>query len=204
MAFVKNKKYLKVCALIWVVCLAAFALSYFLLISPQNIAIKSLENKIVQGEQDYKRAQIAAKYETQDRINQEIESLRNKLDTFVLDNQKAADLTFDISQIANDCLLSSFNVQSNDIEMISESSDPNNIFEKQIKINFIAEFEEFAVFLNTLERHKPVLFVDKFMLSQKNNSEKDYQVTVDLTALVQKQTSVSQQENIEKVVGFNY
>ncbi len=205
MAFIKTyKKYLKVSALILIVCLAAFVLLYFLLISPQNETQRNIETRLMQCKQEYNLAKIASKEENQALIREEIGNLKNRLSNFVLDNKNAADLTFDISQIANECELSSFSIQSSDVERISESSDPNNVFQKSIKVSFIAGFEDFAYFLNTLERHKPVLFVNKFMLSRQNNSNANYQVTVDLAALVCKQTLETQEENVERVIGFNY
>ncbi|MBN2590526.1 MAG: hypothetical protein JXA96_11750 [Sedimentisphaerales bacterium] len=205
MAFIKTyKKYLKVLALIWIICLVGFILAYLFLIGPQNELKKNIENKLVQGKQEYKRAQIAARYETQALINEEIGVLQNKLEEFVLDYKSAEDLTFDISKIANECSLSSFSVQSNNIDTISESSDPNNIFEKRIQVSFISGFQEFAVFLNTLERHKPVLFVHNFMLSKQNNSNTNYQVTLDLAALIRKQeTTGINDENTTHIVGLS-
>lgn len=205
MAFIKTyKKYLKVSALILFICLAAFVLMYFLLIGPQNETQRNIETRLNQCKQEYNLAKIASKEENQVLIREEIGNLKNRLNDFVLDNKNAADLTFDISQIANECSLSSFNIQSSDVEGISESSDPNNVFEKSIKVSFMAGFEDFAFFLNTLERHKPVLFVNKFMLSRQNNSNTNYQVTVDLAALVCKQALETQEENVERVIGFNY
>jgi len=205
MAFIKTyKKYLKISALILIVCMAAFGLLYFLLIGPQNENQRNIETRLMQCKQEYSLAKIASKEENQALIREEIGNLKNKLNNFVLDNKNEADLTFDISQIANECELSSFSIQSSDVERNSESSEPNNVFEKSIKVSFMAGFEDFAIFLNTLERHKPVLFVNKFMLSRQNNSNANYQVTVDLAALVCKQTLESHEENVERVIGFNY
>ncbi len=204
MTFIKTyKKYLKVSALIWIICLVAFVLSYFLLIGPQNDTKKNIETKLVQSKEEYQMAQIASRPETKVLINEEIGGLKNKLDDFVIDYKSAGDLTFDISKIANDCSLTSFSIQSKDIDMINETSDPNNVYEKNFKVSFIAGFEEFAVFLNILERHKPVLFVNEFMLSRQNNSNTDFQVTIDLAALICKQALDIQEENVERVVGFN-
>ena len=205
MAFIKTyKKYFIISALIWTACLIAFVLVYLLIINPQNKAKNNIVKKLVQSEQEYTNAQQDAKNDTQVRINEEIGTLRDKLEKFVLDPQNAADLTFDISQIANECAISSFNVQSSDMQIMRTSSDPNNILEKHIKISFIAGFQEFALFLNTLERHKPVLFVNEFMLSSQSNEKTSYQVILDLTALVQKKPAETQKAVAETMVGLNF
>lgn len=181
------KKNLKISALILLICVIAFVLVYYFLINPQDANLKNIDKQIVQNEDEYKLAQIASKADTQERISGEISTLQNKLDEFVLNYKSSADLTFDISQIANECGLSSFNVKSKDLQIIADSTDPNNIFEKHIKVSFVAGFHEFAVFLNSLERHKPVLFVNEFMLNSQNKDSGTYLVTLDLAALVQKQ-----------------
>jgi hypothetical protein len=196
------KKYLKVSALIWTVCLAAFVLFYLFIFSPQNKTHKDIEKKIIQGKQEYEQAQRAAKSEIQASMNEEIGLLQNKLENFVLDSKSAADLTFDISQMAKECSLSSFNVQSSDMQ-VAASSEPNSIFEKHIKVSFVAGFNEFAVFLNSLERHKPVLFVNEFILSRQNNDKTTYQVILDLAALVQKPPAKIQDKNTERMVGLD-
>jgi hypothetical protein len=197
------KIYLKVSALIWTVCLIAFVLFYLFIFNPQNKAHKDIEKKIIQSKEEYEQAQKAAKYETQAGMNEEIGLLQNKLENFVLDSKSAADLTFDISQMAKECSLSSFNVQSSDMQA-PVSSEPNSIFEKHITVSFVAGFNEFAVFLNSLERHKPVLFVNEFILSRQNDDKTAYQVILDLAALVQKQPAKIQDKNAERMVGLDF
>ena len=87
--------------------------------------------------------------------------------------------------------------------MIAESSDPNNIFEKRMIVSFIGEFKEFALFLNTLERHKPVFFINEFVLSRQNGNDMNYQVTLDVTALVRKQNTEIQDAKNDNVFSFN-
>ena len=204
MAFVKTyKKYLKVSALIWAACLVVFVLSYFLLIGPQVENQKNLERRFAESKQEYELAQIASRSDTQAKINEEIEALVNRFEEFVIDYKDAEDLTFDISQIADECQVSSFSVQVNDTQKMAGESDPNNIIEKHFRVSFISEFEEFALFLNSLERHEPVLFVNKFMISQNNQNREEYQVALDLAALVQKQPTAKLEENAGLVAGLD-
>ena len=199
--FRKYKNYFKISGLILAVSLFAFAIVYFLIINPQNKLKKDIKSKLIQSNQDYELAQIAASAKTQELINQEVEVLQNRLQDFVLDYKSAADLTFDISQIADECSISSFSVQSNDMQKSSTTSDPNNIIEKRIKVSFISGFQEFASFLNSIERHQPVLFIHEFMISRHNNSHNTntFQVSLELAALVQKQDKKD-----ELIISSNY
>ncbi|MBN1974827.1 MAG: type II secretion system protein M [Sedimentisphaerales bacterium] len=181
------KKYLKVSAVVWLICLVVFVLAYLFVMSPQNKKREDAEKELVNLQQEYKMAQKAAQEETKARLNEEIELLQKKLNSFVLDNKSAADLTFDLGKIADESKITSFNVQSYDAQNSSVSADPNNIFEKHIKVSFVAGFQEFALFLNTLERHQPVLFINEFMLSSQNKDKATFQVILDVASFVQKQ-----------------
>ena len=196
MALIKKyKNYFRISALIWSVCLVAFVLVYFLVISPEYRERNKIEKELAESRQDYEFARKAAQEDMKAKMNEEIRLLQGSLESFVLSYKSAADLTFDITRIAGQCKLSSFNIQSNDGKNDMASADPNNILEKNLKISFTAGFREFAMFLNMLERHQPVLFVKKFLLSRQNNDNTAYEVTLEIAALILKQ-----QENKIKVV----
>jgi len=195
----KYKNYFKISGLILIVSLIAFALVFFFIINPKIKLKKDIVNKLNQSKQEYEMAQLAASPKTQANINEEVGVLQDRLNDFVLDYKSAADLTFDISQIASECSVSSFSVQSSDMQMIPSVSDPNNIFEKRIKVSFMAGFPEFAAFLNSLERHEPVLFINEFVLSRHNKDKTIFQVSLELAALVQKQ-----EKNDELAISSNF
>ncbi|MEJ2646857.1 MAG: hypothetical protein P8016_00450 [Sedimentisphaerales bacterium] len=201
----KYKKYLRMMGFIWASCLVIFVLAYFLVMSPQNKTRNEIERDLAESKQEYESARQAAREETTRRLKEEIGLLQDKLDMFVLDFKSAEDLTFDISRIAGESKVSSFNIRNDDIRASSASVDPNNIFEKHINVSFIAGFREFALFLNSLERHQPVLFIDAFTLSRQNNDKTTYQVSLDIAALVRKQqTAKTDDQDVEKIVGAKF
>jgi Tfp pilus assembly protein PilO len=198
----KYKKYLRTLSLIWLACMAIFVLAYFLVMSPQYKTMSVVELELAENQQLYSSAQQAAQEDTKAMMNRQIEDLQNKLGSFVLDFSSAADLTFDISRIATESKVSSFNIQSDDVRSASSSAEPNNIFEKHIKVSFVAGFHEFAVFLNSLERHQPFLFVSQFTLGMQNSDKASYQVSLDIAALVRKPQDVkAKDETAGLIVG---
>ncbi len=66
-------------------------------------------------------------------------------------------------------------------------SDSNSIEESNIDISFVSGFNQFASFVNSLERHKPVILVHEFELARSHQNKTAYQVTLDVRALVRKQ-----------------
>jgi hypothetical protein len=182
-----NKKSLKILAITWIGSLVLSVLVYMLVLEPQNRSRKNLESKLVEQRQGYELARKAAMEETRARLTEQIDTLRNKLKTFVIDSQDVANLTFDISRIAQEKKVASLSVEHKYKADVSEEEDSKNISEKHIDISFITDFSQFFAFLNALERHQPVLFINQFTLSQLSQNKSAYQVTIDVAALVKKQ-----------------
>ena len=181
------KKNLKISAVIWATCLVLFVLIYILVLGPQNRARKRLEGEFDEKKQTYEFAQNAAREETQNRLLEQIGVLRKDLGVFITDIENSADLIFDISRIAREKNVASLNVEKEKERLGSDKDLAKNISESRINISFTAGFSQFAAFLNALERHQPVLFVDEFKLVQSNQNESAYQVDIDVAALIKKQ-----------------
>ena len=181
------RKYLIRTAIAWAVCLVLFILAYMLVLGPQKSNRKQLESTLTEKKELYEFAQKATEDETKIRLNEQIEGLRGTLKDFVVEPEDSANLTFDIGRIANAEDLSSFSIKNNDKQGISEIPDCNSICENHIDIGFVAGFNQFATFVNALERNQPVLFVNEFTMSRSNKGESTYQVSLDIAAFVRKQ-----------------
>ena len=188
MPFIKtHKKYLMTAGIIWAACFAVFLLAYIVMLGPQKRYEKSIENKLTEREQVYESALRAARKETKIRLNEQIERLQSRLEDFVIDFENSANLTFDISQIANEKKVASFSIKSKDGRGTSTISEAKYIRDNNIVISFIGGFNQFAAFLNALERHRPVLFVDKFSITRSGQEDSAYQVSLNVAAFVKKQ-----------------
>ncbi len=196
MSFMKiYKKYLITAGAIWAACFVVFLLAYLLVLGPQKNYIKRTENKLTEKKQAYEFALRAARKETQIRLNEQIERLRSRLKDFVIDFEDSANLTFDISQIANEKKITSFSSKVKKSGRLSTISDCKYIRENHIVISFIGNFNQFATFLNALERHRPVLFVDKFAITRSGQNNSVYRVSLNVAAFVKKQPAASQQSS---------
>ncbi len=164
-----------------------FVLAYVFVLGPQKSNRRRLESTLTEKKQEYEMAQRATQQQTRARLNEQIEGLRNILKDFVVDYEDSANLTFDIGRIANEENVSSFSIKNNDKHGVSEIPDCNSICENHIDISFIAGFNQFATFVNALERHQPVLFVNEFTITRSNKGQPTYQVSLDVAAFVKKQ-----------------
>ena len=183
----QTRQRLMTAGLIWAACFVVFLLAYILVLGPQKNYEKSIENKLAEKKQVYESALRAAQKETKIRLNEQIERLQSRLEDFVIDFEGSANLTFDISQIANEKNVASFSIKNKDSRAPSTIPECKYICENQIVINFIGGFNQFATFLNALERHRPVLFVDKFSITRSAQDDSDCQVSLDVAAVVKKQ-----------------
>ena len=181
------KKHFTTVALIWAACFTVFVFGYLLFLAPQNSIKKQIENRLSDKRQRYESITKVAQEENRIRIKEEIERLRNRLEDFVVDFKDSANLTFDISKIAGEKKVAAFSIKSKDTEAVLPIPNCKYICEGRIEISFTAGFNQFAAFLNALERHRPVLFVDNFTISHSRPEESGCQATMVATMLVRKQ-----------------
>lgn len=180
------KRYFMTAGAIWAACFVVFLLAYILVLGPQKNYIKRIDNKLLQRKQVYESALRAARGETKIRLNEQIERLQSRLNDFVIDFEDSANLTFDISQIANEEKVASFSIKTKDSRGPSAIPDCSHICENQIEVSFTGNFNQFATFLNSLERHRPVLFIDNFVITRSGQEDSGYQVDMDVAVFVRK------------------
>ncbi|MHC4110805.1 MAG: type 4a pilus biogenesis protein PilO [Planctomycetota bacterium] len=182
------RKYFTIVAIIWVVCLIPFALIYMIALAPQQKSQKQVENQLAEIKQTYDSAAKASLEETKTRQKEEIKNLQNKLKDFTVDFEDSANLTFDISQIANEKKVGSFSIKMQEgIKGAAARTDLKHLQENQININFEGDFNQFASFLNALERNQPVVFVDNFKITRSQRDDSGHKVNMKLAVFVRKQ-----------------
>ncbi len=180
------RKYFKKVALIWAGCLVLFFFVYIFVLAPQKKSKKQVGQQLAERKQLYNAAQEATQEETKLKLNEQIERLQNKLRDFAIDSEDSADLIFDISQIANEKKVASFSVKMRDGYEGSATSNCNHIFEKYIGVSFNAGFNQFAALLNALERHRPIIFVDRFAIERSEQGDSNHKVKMNLAVFVRK------------------
>ena len=182
------KKYFIKVALIWAGCFVLFLFVHMLVLSPQKKSKKQIENQLAEKKRMYESVLKAAQEETQIQLNEQIERLQSSLRDFVIDFEDSANLTFDISRIANEKEVASFSIKTKDKEKRGSSAIPDYdyMFENHIDVKFTGGFNQFAGLLNALERHRPVVFVDKFVIARSKGGNLGHEVRMDLAVFVRK------------------
>ena len=187
MSFIKTyRKHFTTVGLIWAGCLILFVLAYIIVFAPQRKSKKQVENQLAETQRMYDSAINATKEETKIRLNEEIENLQAKLKDFAIEFEESANLTFDISQLANEKKVDSFSIKDQENRRGFAGAELEHLRENHINISFEGGFNQFAAFLNALERHHPVVFVDNFRITRSRQEDKGNKVDMKLAVLVRK------------------
>jgi hypothetical protein len=159
------------------------------LLSPQKKTKRQIERQLVEKKQMYESALKATQEKTKIQLREQIEQLRNSLKDFVIGFEDSVNLTLDISQIAREKNIASPSIKGGTGKSNrsgSEMAGCTHISENYINISFTAGFNQFAGLLNALERHRPVIFVDKFKITRSEQDDSGHQVDMELAVFVRK------------------
>ena len=181
-----NKRYLTTIASIWFSFFVLLLLVNLVVLMPQRNRIKLLEKQIGEKKQTFEQALKIGDYDNQLRLDREIKQLRSELDGFVNAFDNLSNLTFEIRQIAVKEKVDSFSIRAKDSYQALAIPHCNYIRESRIDTNFLSNFNQFANFINSLERHKPVIFVDTFTIKRGDEQGDAHRVRVDLSVFVKK------------------
>jgi len=204
MNFIKiHKRYLLISAVVWAISLFIFLIVYIFIVGPQKNSKRQIESRLEEIREVYEFAIKATQNETKIQLIEQIEALHADLRDFVADFEDSASLTFDLSQIAEEKKVTSFGSKVKTNRSLKTKDEYKFISENEINITFTGTFNQFATFLNALERHRPVIFVEKFTFVRPSGSnDSGYQINLIVTAFVRKQQeSETADKNTTQIYG---
>jgi hypothetical protein len=181
------KKYLTTVALVWSGCLVAFLLANVLVLAPQRQLKQQLRKELAEKKQMCETVLKLSQQDSQLKLKEQTRQLQLCLKDLLVTSDNSGDLTFDISRIAGEKKVSSFSIKTKDGAGGTAIPNCDYIRENRIDVGFTSGFAQFAAFLNALERHQPVVFVDKFTIVRSDENPSGHQVTMELAVLVRKQ-----------------
>jgi hypothetical protein len=181
------RNYLLTMALVWAGSLLLFVAVYLLVMTPQKNNRTLLEKQFAEKKKTYESAVQASEEETKVKLTREVEDMQARLHEFVIESEDCANLTLDVSRIAGEKQIGSFTTKtSEEVPSAAQSLTVKRLQESKIEIRFASDFTQFAAFLNALERHHPILFVDKFKITRSEGDSKDHKIEMDLAVFVRK------------------
>jgi hypothetical protein len=184
------KKCFRAVSIVWGVSVIAALIVNMIVITPQKERKEKIRQQLIEKKQMYQTILSIGKQKTRDRLGKQMEQWRNNLNDFVASPEGMAGLTFDIGRIAKDTKIDSFSITPQSNRESKNMADSRYINENQMNLNFKSSFNKFAVFLNALERHRPVIFVNEFSITHVERADLVNQVNMDLSVFIEKQQGI--------------
>jgi hypothetical protein len=181
-------KYFKVGIIFWAACFIVLFFSYLIVLAPQESLRRVTESKLAETSRLAQSAREAAEERNKNKLLEQLSDSGNRLKDFVVEIENAANLTFDIGRISSEIRLNSFSSIFTGGEGTLKTDTYKHINTRQISVNFNSSFNKFAMFLNALERNRPVIFVDTFSITRSAEDDSGHKVDMKLAVLVGKDT----------------
>jgi Tfp pilus assembly protein PilO len=183
-----NGKYIKTAGIIWGISLAVFVLAFLFVIKPQMNEKKTLQSKYQEIKAEADTARLNAQDSKRRELQEQIDAMKSQLDRFVMASKDdIQDLVTIVGDMSEGIGLEAFNPWSGG--EIGAFSECKSVFGQSIDVTFNATFDEFAKFLNMLERYKSVVFVDTFSITSSSEENAKHKVEMNLAVLVEKPTA---------------
>jgi hypothetical protein len=180
------KKYIMMMGIVWGVSFVLFAIAYYLFITPQ---LKIKAQLLAEATEKKGRLEMALDISLEDnkkKMTAEVESLKAMLGNYVSEYEDSPNLTFAVSRIAGDRQVRAFTVKTPESGRQPDQLATKNIQENKMEISFASDFLQFANFINTLERHQPVVFVDRFRMQREGPGGTTNKVDMSLSFFVRR------------------
>jgi hypothetical protein len=181
-------KYFKVGIVFWAVCFIVLFFSYLIVLAPQEKVRRATEINLAETRRLAQSAREAAEEKNKNKLLEQLSDTGKQLNAFVVEQGEAANLTFDIGRISSEIRLDSFSSFFTGGEGTLKTDSYKHINARQISVNFNSSFNRFAMFLNALERNRPVIFVDTFSITRSTEENLGHKVNMELAVLVGKDT----------------
>ena len=179
------KKYYVILAVVWVATVVVCGGGYYFLLKPQSDSIAKTKNQLATAEEEYKQAQMAKNAQYKAQLQEKLQAGKDKIRSFIAEPAKLAGITFEINQIASELNVEDFSSKRNETMSSKELPDCERLGEQCIDIKFDSQFNQFARFVNLLERHTPFIFVESFEVIRSTQADKNHKVKMSLSYFIE-------------------
>ena len=183
------KKSILIIASIWAVSLVTCFLFYMFLLSPQQDEINSIHLQLSEKNESNQNLKSAEAAQMRERISDELEEKQKILDNYSFNMNESGKLTYIVGRISGDfdsIDTGSFTSKRLMEGSVSKTEGFEHLSEERLNVSFMSDFEGFVRFLNNLERNRPIIFIDRFVMKPGTKESFRMSVTMYLAALVAK------------------
>lgn len=191
------KKWLVVLTLLWGFPAAALIFANGLVLGPQRKAVKHVEAELKEKSQLYDSYMLTSSIPARDVRARKIAKITKQLEQFVTDIDSLDNLTLNISELATNCGVRSFKSKGLDDGAFSTMTNYDRLGRMTLLMDFGSSFNELARLISLLERHKPIVIVDKFAIMRSSDQDNTHRMNIYLSVYVRREI---EEEIIEEVI----
>lgn len=158
-------------AIIWIATLIGVGVVYFFVINPQKTHIKDLVSKL---ENEIETNLVTAKANekrAKELMDARIAEAADLIDNFIVHKTQVTSFVFDFNRMASANGINDFTGSHDPTGGYSSMGGYKKLSEGTIKINFSGDYIQFVRLLNSIERYKPVVFVDRFDITRSRRQD---------------------------------
>lgn len=181
------KKWLVVLTLLWGFPAAALIFANGLVLGPQRKAVKHVEAELKEKSQLYNSYMLTSSVPAREIRARKIAKVTEQLEQFVTDIDNLDNLTFKISELATNCGVRSFKSQGLDDGAFSTMTNYDRLGRMTLLMDFGSSFNELARLISLLERHKPIVIVDRFTIMRSSDQSNTHRMNIYLSVYVRRE-----------------
>lgn len=180
---IKISKYTTFLVGTWVGCLLLLGAGYLFFHLPQKEIMGQVRRQFTESNERREIAEMASQDGVRQKIQQRYEEVDHKINCFSVSKDNMTSLVFEIGKMAGELGLSEFSSKNLNSRNVSTVKKSQIVTEQWLAIEFNASFEQFAQFVNRLEKSTPVVFVEKMMIRRADKGQKKHEVKMELSFL---------------------
>jgi Tfp pilus assembly protein PilO len=156
----------------------------FAFLSAAASILSQLHQKYEESGEQVALAKKAACEQTRLQLEQQTEQVAGQLNAYTIPAEQVNRLVFEIGRIAGQLNLAGFASKNLDMQPSSGKSNSKSMLsEVWLSVEFRGSYEQFARFVNLLERNSPVIFVEKVFVNRSRKESYDCAFQMELSIL---------------------
>ena len=181
---IKLSRYSTALVITWAICLILFGIGYALFYTPQKVMLGRLQNQCRESQTQLDQGRLAAKDESREKLKAQCNEKQHLVTGFSTETNAESELVFQVGQIATELNLGEFSSKHLEPKGHSTVGKSKVLKEAWMDIECVATFEQFARFVNRLERNHPLVFVEELFFRRKPKKEKGHEIKLQLSFLL--------------------
>lgn len=152
---------------VWGGCLVLFGAGFFFCYLPQHELMAQVRHRWQDTSRQAAVAQQAASPEARQQVEQQAERVLEQLGAFTISVDQVSGLVFEIGRMADSLKLQGYSSKYLESPTRMEKpTQPPLLSEAWLSVEFSGSYEQFARFVNLLERNRPAIFVEKVTVTR--------------------------------------